>query len=205
MKRGFTLIEILVSVAIFSVVMVIALGALLAMSVSDRKAETIKTVANDLNFTLDSMSRDIRTGYGYNCGSSSGHDCTSGASSFYFTTSSGASYAYRFDNLSNDSGATANCGQTSAAAVGCIERSTDGGVTWFPLTAPEVIVSNGTFYVRGSLVGSADNTQPIVSITLSAYVVVTGGASSASQCGTAGNQCSQFYLQTSITQRAYDQ
>jgi prepilin-type N-terminal cleavage/methylation domain-containing protein len=62
--RGFTLIEVLVSVMIFSVVMTVALGALLAMSQSDKQAEELKTVVNNLDFALDSMTRTIRTGTG---------------------------------------------------------------------------------------------------------------------------------------------
>jgi len=67
LQKGFTLVEMLVSVAIFAVVMTVALGSLLAMSESDRKAQTLKSVINNLNFSLDSMSRAIRTGTTYSC------------------------------------------------------------------------------------------------------------------------------------------
>src|SRR5437868_2432209 len=70
MQKGFTLIEVLVSVMIFSIVMTVALRALLSMSESDRRAEAMKSVINNLNFALDSMVRDIRTGYNYHCGTS---------------------------------------------------------------------------------------------------------------------------------------
>ena len=65
--RGFTLIELLVSVALFSVVMLISVGSLVAMAEAARKAESIKSVLNNLNFAFDSMSRTIRTGYLYHC------------------------------------------------------------------------------------------------------------------------------------------
>lgn len=183
-NKGFTLIEILVLVAIFSVVMVIALGALLAMSVSDRKAESIKSVADNLSFAVDSMSRALRTGTGYHCGSAGGQDCPSGSNILYFTSASGVQTAYQF--------ATPG---TCANAVGCIQRSvfSGGWGAWQDLTAPDVIVTNGTFYVRGSLPGSADDMQPIVTVTLAGYAQVSATEQSA------------FHLQTSVTQRIYDQ
>lgn len=185
MKRGFTLIEILVSVAIFAVVMVIALGALLSVSVSDRKAESLKAVINNLNFAMDSMARAIRTGYNYNCNSSTGGNCTLGGSSLYFTPANGGSQeAYRLD--------TSGC----TNGVGCIERSTDGGATWSAITAPEVIIanpSNRLFYLIGAPEGSNDNVQPKVDIVISGYVQISA------------SQQSAFHLQTSVTQRLYDQ
>jgi prepilin-type N-terminal cleavage/methylation domain-containing protein len=182
-NRGFTLIEMLVSTAIFAMVMVIALGALLAMSESDRRAQTINTIANNLNFALDSMSRSVRTGFGYNCGSVNGHDCNLGASSFYFTDSNGRAVAYQLDTTSS-----ATCGQTGS--IGCIERSINNGA-WAPITAPEVVITNLTFYLIGSV--SGDTLQPKLTITVNGYAL--GSA----------NKPVNFNLQTSVTQRIYDQ
>lgn len=192
-KRGFTLIEMLVSTAIFTIVMVIALGALLAMSESDRKAQTLKAVVNNLNFSLDSISRAVRTGVGYHCGSLVGGDCTTppGGTFFAFTSSSGTGVAYRLENTITDGSAGVVCGQ--AAAIGCIARSLDGGTTWSAVTAPEVVITNLSFYLIGSAAGAIDSTQPKLTILLSGYVQVTG------------TRQTTFNLQTSVTQRLYDQ
>lgn len=190
--RGFTLIEMLVSTAIFTVVMVIALGALLAMSESDRKAQTLKAVINNLNFSLDSISRAVRTGYSYHCGSAVGGDCTSppGGTSFYFTASDATAVAYRLENTVTDGNAGVVCGQSGQ--VGCLARSVDGGVSWAAVTAPEVYISNLSFYLLGSA-GAPDTTQPKLTILMSGIVSVTGA------------QQTVFNLQTSVTQRLYDQ
>lgn len=185
----------LVSTAIFTVVMVIALGALLAMSESDRKAQTLKAVINNLNFSLDSISRTVRTGTGYNCGSGGG-DCPNppGGTYFSFTASDGTAVAYRLENSVTDSGAGTVCGQS--VAIGCIARSVSGG-TWTAVTAPEVVISNLSFYLTGSLVGSTanggDSMQPKLTILMSGYVQVTA------------TQQTAFNLETSVTQRLYDQ
>jgi prepilin-type N-terminal cleavage/methylation domain-containing protein len=61
-KKGFTLIELLVSIAIFSIVVVIILGAVISIVDSNRKARSLMTVMNNLNFTVDSITRSFKTG-----------------------------------------------------------------------------------------------------------------------------------------------
>lgn len=190
MKKGFTLIELLVSVGIFTVVMVIALGALLSISESDRKAQTLKTITNNLNFALENMSRSIRTGFAYNCATSNGGDCSvasgepDGGSEFYFRASNGGQWGYRWNSL--------NCPNT----LGCIERTQDNGANWAVITTSEVVVLNPaggsglTFHLVGSTQG--DTYQPRVTVTVRGYVQQNAALRS------------NFDLQTTITQRLYD-
>lgn len=194
--RGFTLVEMMVSVAIFAVVMTISLGALLAMSESDRKAQTLKSVINNLNFSLDSMSRAIRTGTSYHCDVSAPtvnsltvtvRDCAGApGNSFAFRASGGTITVYRL--TTSDTDATL-CGQPTGR-VGCIVRSTDGGSTYSALTSSEVYINTLSFYVTGA---TAATVQPKVTILISGVVTVTA------------TQTSPFNLQTSVTQRLYDQ
>jgi prepilin-type N-terminal cleavage/methylation domain-containing protein len=65
--RGFTLVETLVSLAIFSFVMVIAGGITLSIISSNRQNQAINNVVNNLNYSIESMVRDIKTGYSYKC------------------------------------------------------------------------------------------------------------------------------------------
>lgn len=70
-QKGFTLIEIIVSVGIFVVVMLIAVGAVLNAVDANRKAQNINVVVNNLNLAVESMVRDLRTGSDYlSCGQS---------------------------------------------------------------------------------------------------------------------------------------
>ncbi len=182
----------LVSTAIFTVVMVIALGALLAMSESDRKAQTLKSVINNLNFSIDSISRAVRTGYGYSSGCAGGGDCTTppGASSFSFSAADGSTIAYRLENTSTDPSAGTVCGQS--VAIGCLARSINGGA-WAAVTAPEVVITNLSFYLLGSGLTPSDTFQPKLTVLMSGYVQVTG------------TRRTNFNLETSVTQRLYDQ
>jgi prepilin-type N-terminal cleavage/methylation domain-containing protein len=60
--KGFTLIELLVAIGIFSVVVIIVAGAITSVISANRQAQVITSVVNNLNFTLESMTRAIKTG-----------------------------------------------------------------------------------------------------------------------------------------------
>lgn len=181
----------LVSVAIFSMVMVIALGALLALSEANRRAALLAEATNNFNAAIDSMARSIRTGSSYQCGTSSSLDCTGTALNQFSYLPNGASqrtvYKYSSD-------ATA-CGDTDGE-VGCILRSQDGGTTFASITSPEIYVSALKFYVIGAPVGVQSpwglDIQPMVTMLIAGHVTVKGG------------QTSTFSIQTSVTQRIYD-
>ncbi len=70
--RGFTLIEIIVSLGIFAVVAVVALGALVRIITANKKAQTVQAAVTNINFALDAMSREIRVGRNYYCVSGPG-------------------------------------------------------------------------------------------------------------------------------------
>lgn len=188
--KGFTLIEVMVSVAIFSVVMTIALGSLLAMSSSDRRAEALKSVVNNLNFALDSMGRSIRTGYSYHCDSTGDlttpapADCNGSTVKSYFAyvTASGSKVAYCLD-----SGVI----KREVVLSGALDSAcTNANANFLPITSSEVNITRLQFIVIGA---TDTNIQPKVTILLSGAVKISGVASST------------FNLETSLVQRIYDQ
>ena len=64
---GFTLIEMMVSLALFTIVMTIATGAFLSLIGGSNQLQGEQTVMTSLNFAMDSMTREIRTGTKYYC------------------------------------------------------------------------------------------------------------------------------------------
>ncbi len=64
---GFTLIEIMVAVSIFSIVAVIAVGALLTANTVNQKAQATKLIMDNLNFAMDSMVFKMRKSGAYYC------------------------------------------------------------------------------------------------------------------------------------------
>lgn len=65
--KGFLLIEIIVSIAIFIVVAVVAVGSLLKILDANKKALSLKNTINSLNYTVESMTREMRVGSMYYC------------------------------------------------------------------------------------------------------------------------------------------
>ena len=184
-RDGFSLIEVVVSLAIFSITMVIITGALLSIIGANRKAQSLQSVMGNLNFAVESMMRDMRTGTLYHCGSSGNistpQNCASGDNWFAFETSGGDrstgsdQVVYRYNTTDKS-----------------IERSTQGGATgtFFLITSPEVIIDNLTFYTLGAL--STDNLQP------KTIIIIAGNA------GIARGKQTKFNIQTMVSQRVLD-
>src|SRR3989344_2636018 len=145
-EAGFTLVEMIIAVALFAVVMLIAIGALLSIIDANRKAQALQSVINNLNVALDGMVRTIREGSNYRCGSSSpsNPDCvTSGGTSFYLESHGGSSANPNDDWL--------YWFAEDERGVGRIYKSEDGTLAnGIPITAPEVTIENMTFYVIGA-------------------------------------------------------
>ena len=70
-KRGFTLVEMMVSVAIFSIIMTVGIGALVSIVDKYNVSQQEKKAADSLNFVLESLTREIRLGRNYYSGADS--------------------------------------------------------------------------------------------------------------------------------------
>lgn len=149
--RGYTLIELIVAVGLFALVMTLAAGAYLMMISINRQAQAQATGINNLSFALESMTRDIRTGTQYSCGSVSGQgDCSQG-SSFTFQDESGDWITY------------------SLSGGSIIRRDSTTGQT-SPLTDPSASVSALTFTVVGTARGPANTDQARTTMVVSGSV-----------------------------------
>lgn len=173
-QRGFTLLEMIVSIGIFTIVLFVASSAFLAVVNADRKSRATRTAMDNLTVALEDMSRRIKTGNAYTCGgdiaSVAPVDClNTPSSSLAFTDQDGKRTAYRLRE-------------------GRIFRQIATG-SELPVTASEITISSLLFAVGGTIVG--DNTQPYVRIS------ITGAT-------TGGITASNFNAQTMITQRVYD-
>jgi len=179
MKRGFTLVEILVSITIFLVVMTVAMGSVVSIINTNRKVGISKALMDNLNFAMESISREIRFGKNYHCITagdsgpySTTQNCPSGGTAISFYSQEGAQVIYRLNGTA-------------------IEVSTDNGTTYIPITSPEVIVQDLTFYVVGANPPPGDTLQPRVIIRLKGLA------------GTGQNQ-TYFALETQVSQRELD-
>lgn len=176
--RGFTLIEMIVSVGLFSIVMVIATGAYLTLIDLDRRTRTENDVVSDLSFAVDGMARAIRTGTHYGCGVGGGDCWADGGNRFSFTDEQSRTITYllRQDHTIGRC-ITSPC--TDASSVS--------------LTGPGVSVDGLVFHVRGTSV--VDGLSPRAIITITGHTDTFAG-------GTATPIA--FTIQTAATQRIID-
>lgn len=183
--RAFTLIEMMVAVTIFAIVMMIGVGALLSLVEANRRAQAINSVMNNLNAALESMTRSIRVGTSYHCGSAFNYheplDCEEAGGTLFAFESAGGSITDPDDQVVYRKNGTQ------------LERSLNSGDTWVALTAPEVTIESFTFFVAGarSLSESGDTKQPRVLMQIKGSAAIPGGIT-------------EFSVQASVTQRIID-
>jgi prepilin-type N-terminal cleavage/methylation domain-containing protein len=183
---GFTLVEMMVAIAVFSIVMVTAMSALLNVIDANNKARSIKTAINNISFALEGISKDMRMGTDYACGNNiePNGDCTGGGNVIKYKSprailSNGTrEYAYYkfegtklFECLSNDSVA---CNYLSGP--------------WTPITSSEVTLTSVKFYIIGAESYDVLTTQPRMVMTVSG------------EAGTKEKLKTTFDLQTGISQ-----
>jgi prepilin-type N-terminal cleavage/methylation domain-containing protein len=179
--RGFTLIEIMVAVSIFALVMMVSIGAVLSIVSANKKAQAVSSVITNLNFALEAMVRDLRTGYNYDCGGAdvSGTDCEDIGSSrirFISTQSSTDDNPVPVEYNLED---------------GSITKSVDDGPA-LSLTSEEVRIEELSFYVIGTTKSSGgDYNQPRIIIILKGSYEGFGSLA-------------EFHLQTMVSQRRID-
>jgi prepilin-type N-terminal cleavage/methylation domain-containing protein len=173
-NRGFTVVEVLVSVAIFSIVMLVAIGSLATIIDANKKAHSLKSVMTNLNFALESMTREIRMGSNYNC---SAPYCTD----FIFTPNHaicGSSVLphieYKYDSANKKI-------IRLMGSNACVDSTAD-------MTASEVSIESMRFYPLG--IGT-DDIQPRIILVINGTIGL-------------GNSKSSFNIQTTISQRSID-
>ncbi len=172
---GFTLVEIIVAVSLFTLVATISIGAVLSIFDANKKSQTSKTVVDNLNLSIEDMARTVRFGTNYHCGSggtlTSPQNCSVG-DNFLAVNFNSSTVVFRLNNSR-------------------IERSTNGGTTYSPITASDVVIETLNFYVFGAT-DSPSLQQPYVLVLIRGYV------------GTKPTQQTKFTIETIMSQRALD-
>ena len=176
--RGYTLLEMIVAVGIFSVVMLTATGAFLTLISLDREARLTTSVVTNLSFAVDSMARAVRTGTNYDCDPSTGalDNCSSGGDSLQFLDTDGRTVTYSVTE-----------GQIIATVV-------SGTTISAPLTDPRVTIEDLRFYVLGvgTSEGAGQRLEPRVLFTIYGTMMTPQG------------QPVDFTIQGGATQRVLD-
>jgi len=201
-KGGYTLIETLIAVALFIVVVTIGMGALLNANALYNKSKNMRSILDNLSFTMEDMSRNIKTGSDYRCITSTG-DFTSNnivTDSNVNTPKSGQScWGIAFE----PSGGIEGSGDQWIYYIGTlgldptirIYKSVDvnGALNFVQMTPNEVTIdqSYGFSVLGAESPSTGDQQQPFVTIRLVGHILYNGVST-------------PFSLQTSVSQRETD-
>ena len=191
---GFTLIEMLVSFSLFTIIMMVSIGALLSIANATRYGNSVRSVMDNVSYALDVISRTMRTGSDYTCypgaydGSQNvvpitgGRDCSTGGFAVAFYDQYGSPIAYQVNpssgTLEVKKGQCANSICTYAASL--------------PMTSPYVSIKNTggvAFYVQGT---TSTSDQPRMLINISG------------EAGSRADLKANFNIETTVSQRSLD-
>lgn len=178
MNEGFTLIELMVSLSLFTIIVLAAIASLYTVNGASRKVQAMRTALDNLNFAIESMSRTIRTGTNIGCNGSPGQPCPieqGGAGDIIVRSTLGFVGNVTYQRCDG-------CNPNGTSSI----QKRQQGQSAVEITSPEIDVQNLIFYVSG--VDTADGVQPSVTMFIQGVA-------------TAGGSVAPFAVQTYITQR----
>lgn len=135
-NKGFTLLELIVAIGVFSTVISASTGIFISTLTAQRKAIALQNIQDNIRFAAESMAKEIRTGKNFSANPE--------GTQLNFTNAAGASVVYLL-------------------TAGRIEKSSDNGATFLPITADNIEVAALKFYLRGEAEG--DGLQPKITIS----------------------------------------
>lgn len=183
-NRGFTLVEMIVSIGVFTISVLIIVGSLISLDNASRKARTERIATDNLSAALDSMARSIRMGTVFHCGCAGSFntrlDCP-----MTDAVGGGGGQCLAFEGQFGSS-LTPNDQIVFRLSGGRLQRSTNGGGAYLDMTAPEMTITNLKFYLTGS---AAVIDQPVVIMNIRG------------KAGAQAKTMTDFNLQTTLAAR----
>lgn len=208
-NNGYSLIETIVAVSIFSIIVLIGLSSLINANSAGNKGKDLRNIIDNFNFAVEDMSRNIRDGYHYHCGDAvnigvpqSCNPANSPRILFLENSSSGNEaidtdqIGYKFSKV--DSATT--CGDTGISNQYILCKTTNGGTgnggTWLQINPPEITFSQASvFSVLGAEDYGAptyDEQQPLVTLRLVGDITHNGVITSLSTQTTISQRYVEF-------------
>ena len=208
--RGFTLVEMLVVLGLFSFIMTLATSVLYSTQAINVKLQESQAVLDNLNISMDAMSRDIRYGSDFHCGASSTPEeleinLRKNCSYSNLTILHGGKVIFfKPSSAGSDSDRVAYYASTTQSGEVILKDEYIGGSTsTYQITADDVKIKSLLFYVEGAntatgvnvdVDGVHDYAQPLITVTLSGETIPMKQSSSSTT----------FIMQTSISSRGID-
>jgi len=208
-NTGYTLLETMIAVSLFIVIVTMGMGALLNANLVYNKSKDMRSIMDNLSFTIEDMSRNLRTGYNYQCFDAShlsvSLSTTSTKTNGNYARSCASGWAIAFEPANGNVASYGHLPSNPPAADqwaytisnGKVFKSTDGGNSFVQMTPDEVTIDQVYgFSVLGAeppnyVTPPGNQQQPFVTIRLVGHI-------------TYKKVITSFSLQTSVSQRAVD-
>lgn len=164
-RQGFTLLEMIISIGVFSALVIAAIGITIGISNAQIKASAVQAVQDNIRFSIELMTKELRTGSQYDiagfCGAPRGE-------AVRFIASNGETRTYYRDgDAVMRLAGTTDCGAAQpflslpdADAFSVEGFADDAGI------APDIAVENLRFTAGGTAPGTGDG-QPWITVSLS--------------------------------------
>lgn len=190
----------MISVSLFIIITMAGMNALLNANLIHQKSQSMRSIVDNLNFIMDDISKNLRTGYHYHC--FAGADIIPNFTSSVVSTpkSCANGWGLAFESAEGLTNNDDDQWIYFISVDGKIYKSDQGpyGLSSFiQLTPDEVIIdySASSFSILGAEpplpLGAGDHQQPFVTIRLVGQVIYKG-------------VISPFSIQTSASQRLID-
>jgi len=197
--KGFTIIEMMISIGIFLIVITYGTTSLLNAYSVNKKSQSFRSILDGLNYVMEDMSRNIRTGYHYKClekGESVPTNLEELSNPGNCVENDGYGYGMFFEssfgdetNLEDQWGYLFFWNENE----GKLYKSTSAGKYYIPMTSDDIFIDpdKSSFFVFGADLAGIDSQQPLVIINLVGTI-------------TSQNTITPFTLQTTVSQRVND-
>ncbi len=188
-QKGFTIIEVLIAMSVFTVIITIGIGAVLDTIRQHYVSQNSRTVMDSLNFIMEDMARNIRLGFNMRCGDpstdSDGMEIPQSCAGSVITE------AHNELSFNDQTGVPVTYIITSPSAGPSTIQKKKGTGPLEVITPPEVEMNfaHSGFTVRGAEAG--DGSQPTVVIRLSGTIKYKDTSST-------------FAIETAVVLRALD-
>ncbi len=193
-EKGFTLIEVMISIGLFTVIMIIGITAILGVNNTYRKSRTMRSAIDNLSFIMEDMARNIRLGSRYRCLDSNNISLIDIEDPLDGESCQGIAFEPFWDPVPENNSPIQDqviyFFDVDDNGFESIFKSMNGGVTFSAMNSLDVKIDldKSGFAIFGS---QPDSEQPSVRIILNGEAV------------TAGNS-TNFNLQTTVSQRLLD-
>ena len=190
-EKGFTLIELMVSMTIFTVLVTVGIGAVLNATSQYYTASNMRSIMDNLNFVMEDMSRNIRTATGVHWGGTTGSHLDGSGDFVPASCATTPTNRIVVAAISGENITYAITPPSFTTAPNRIFKIVGDTGAEQAITPSEITIdfSKSGFTVRGAEAG--DGLQPLVTIRLSGTIRYK-------------NVDSPFSIQNSITLRPLD-